>query len=255
MTHSHHSKHQQQRWRQSKHDGDYYFPSHHAPTAANKWMDQHPPPHSIMASSPPPPLPPPQHSRVDYCPTYQQYPSSHHPPPKTPPFRRRNTGGSQPISPPYPLRLATTNVNRGLPKPVSSLSSSSYFVRGSSFPSSSLPPPLPPPLHAIRIGPPEMQVYKIQLPNILIDGLSHIIDRSEQHVENLPEGWKTELYSLTKCDIACRDIPGLYEYVKPISKYISYTMKVLYGCRDVTVDKNQPHILKYSAEAGYTGGK
>ena len=96
----------------------------------------------------------------------------------------------------------------------------------------------------------------MKLPSHLIDGpLDAIVSAAENHVEILASGWKTELYSLTKCDIACKDIPGISEYVKPISKYISLAMQLLYGCRNVTVDKNQPHILKYSAEAGHTGGK
>jgi len=246
MEHSYHAERQaQQRWRQSNRVGEYFaspqtdisgimlYPSvfNRVPTG-NKCMGLPPP--SVM-TSPPPPLP---YPRVLYRPTYHQYSSQ---PPKTPPLRRRNAGDSQLISPPNPLRLATTNITRGLPRPATS---ASYFAL-SSFP--------PPPPYPICIGHPEMQVYKMKLPNYLIDGLSHIVDRSEQYVESLSDGWKTELYSLTKCDIACRDIPGLYKHVKPISKFICHTMKVLYGCRDVTVDKNQPHILKYSAESGYTG--
>lgn len=191
---------------------------------------------------------PPQQQPYNFIPHPTYHYSSLSPElPQTPPLRRRNARDShQPISPPNPLRLATTtNTIRVLPRPVTP---ALYFVQPPSF-------PLPTPLYPIHIGHPQMQIYKLRLPNHLIDGLSHIIDRSEQYVESLPKGWKTELYSLTKCDVACRDVPGLHEYVKPISKYICRAMKVLYGpCRDVKIDKNQPHVLKYTADMGYTGG-
>lgn len=190
---------------------------------------------------------PPQQQPYNFIPHPTYHYSSLSPElPQTPPLRRRNARDShQPISPPNPLRLATTtNTIRVLPRPVTP---ALYFVQPPGF-------PLPTPLYPIHIGHPQMQIYKLRLPNHLIDGLSHIIDRSEQYVESLPKGWKTELYSLTKCDVACRDVPGLHEYVKPISKYICRAMKVLYGpCRDVKIDKNQPHVLKYTADMGYTG--
>ena len=158
--------------------------------------------------------------------------------PKTPPFSspsfRRLDTGLQPISPPHPLRLATANAVGGLPRLVPIVAR-----------------PCPPPLYPMCIGHPGLQVYKVRLPGHLIHRLDEIIQRAENHAGS--EGWKTELYSLTKCDIPCKDVPGLSEYIKPISNYIYQAMQFLYGCAKITVDKNQPHILKYSKESSYTG--
>jgi hypothetical protein len=71
----------------------------------------------------------------------------------------------------------------------------------------------------------------------------------------LQHGWKTELYSLTKCDVACREIPGIQRFVQPVFNYICQAINVLYGTSRLMVDKNQPHVLKYSAAMGHTGGK
>ena len=240
---SHYLEQRQREWRrQNKRSGDQHFiPRQHTDTtilypnmstlsATNSWINQSP---FMMANSSPPQRP---------ANPILPYPTQ---PPETPPsssssFRRRSTG-SQPISPPNPLRLASTRATRGLPRP----DTSPYFVRS-----------FPPPIYFEYIGHPSLRVFKVKLPSNLIDGpLDAIISAAEKHGTSLPDGWNTELYSLTKCDIACREIPGISEYVKPISKYISLAMQILYGCRNVTVDKNQPHILKYSAEDGYTGGK
>jgi hypothetical protein len=85
--------------------------------------------------------------------------------------------------------------------------------------------------------------------------LDGIIALSERFAQGLAGGWKTELYSLTKQDLALRDIPGMAPLIRPIFEYIIQAIQVLYGCRRVAVDKNQPHILKYSLESQHTGGK
>jgi hypothetical protein len=89
----------------------------------------------------------------------------------------------------------------------------------------------------------------------MIPLLDDIVALSERHVTRLPEGWKTDLYSLTKQDYALRDIPGMAQQIRPIHDYICKAIQILYGSRKVVVDKNQPHILKYSVESGHTGGK
>jgi hypothetical protein len=107
-----------------------------------------------------------------------------------------------------------------------------------------------------RIGDPRLRAFRVRLPPPLLNGLmDDIIDLAEGHARYLPGGWRTDLYSLTKCDMACRDVPGMPAQVKPVFDYICYAMEVLYGCRKVVVDKNQPHILKYEAASGHTGGK
>lgn len=104
------------------------------------------------------------------------------------------------------------------------------------------------------VGHPSLRVFRVKLPRHLVDGpLDAIVRAAEKHAESLPSGWRTELYSLTKCDIACKDIPDISAYVKSVSMYIYLAIQILYGCPSVTVDHNQPHILKYSAEDGYTG--
>ena len=167
--------------------------------------------------------------------------------PKTPPpsssssFRRRNITGFGPISPPKTLRLASTKATKSLPRP----DASPYYLRSS-----------PPPLCFEYIGHPSLRVFKVKLPSFLANGpLDDMISAAESHVNRLRNGWRTDLYSLTKCDIACKDIPGISAYVAPISMYVCFAMQILYGCQKVKMDKNQPHILKYSAKCSHTGGK
>lgn len=63
----------------------------------------------------------------------------------------------------------------------------------------------------IIIGHPSLRIYKFSLPNNLLHLLQHIVDACQNHAQSLRSGWKTYLYSLTKQDIAVRDIDGLYE--------------------------------------------
>jgi hypothetical protein len=107
-----------------------------------------------------------------------------------------------------------------------------------------------------RIGVRCLKAFRVKLPQHLVqNNLDQIIERAEEHAKTLSTGWKTELYSLTKCDMACRDIPGLKKYLRPIFDYICHAIQILYGSQTLIVDKNQPHILKYSAEMGHTGGQ
>jgi hypothetical protein len=145
------------------------------------------------------------------------------PPPRTPPSRTpRMNPSRQLISPPVPHRVTSS--------------------------------PLPY-LRYERIGDPSLRVFRLRLPRELASRLDGIIAHSERHAQALPGGWKTDLYSLTKQDMALRDIPGMTQRIHPVFDYISQAIQVLYGCRKVVVDKNQPHILKYSIQSGHTGGK
>lgn len=67
------------------------------------------------------------------------------------------------------------------------------------------------------------------------------------------KGWETYLYSLTKQDIAIRDINGLYDVARPIVSFVKRTIERVYGAHAVRIDRNQPHVLKYSAESGHRG--
>ena len=171
-------------------------------------------------------------------------------PPKTPPsfktasFRRRCMG-SEPISPPNPLRLANTTTPQLLPRP----DALPRFLRAPFSP-----------LDCERIGHPSLKVFKVKLPHYLIDGpLDALIMAAEQYAKLLPSGWRTNLYSLTKCDIPCPNIPGIESYLNPIETYILMTMKMLYAhqknASNITLAHSQPHIVKYSKKLGHTGGK
>jgi hypothetical protein len=61
--------------------------------------------------------------------------------------------------------------------------------------------------------------------------------------------YRTYLYSLTKQDVALIDVPGMYKASRPIMHYIKHTIE-MYAVVKKTVcfDRNQPHVLKYSAD-------
>lgn len=105
-----------------------------------------------------------------------------------------------------------------------------------------------------RIGDPSLNIYCLKLPTELIHRIDGIISQSEKYAATLPTGWKTDLYSLTKQDLALQEIPGMIPRIKPIYDYIVHAIQVLYGCQRVVCDRNQPHILKYSVHSGHTGG-
>ena len=114
-----------------------------------------------------------------------------------------------------------------------------------------------------RIGDPSLCIFKLQLPHELVERLDGIVALSEEYAQTcLKHGWKTELYSLTKQDLALREIPGMNRRIQPIFDYITQAIHLLYvGYNNssknmsVVVDKNQPHILKYSVDSGHTGGR
>ena len=133
------------------------------------------------------------------------------------------------------------------------------------------PPPPPPPLYPMQfttmtndvlassdhyiqtVGHPSLGIYKGRLPANLISSLQTLIDRSESAAALLDGQWKTNLYSLTKQDVPVRQIPGSKDIVGPIQDYILDLTKRLYRSPTVRMDKNQPHVLKYSAAENHTG--
>ena len=80
----------------------------------------------------------------------------------------------------------------------------------------------------------------------LNNSLVVVVKGCEQHANNLKDGWSTNLYSLTKQDIALYEIPHLYEMVRPVMSYMKAVVTQLYGMKSLKVDRNQPHVLKYS---------
>jgi hypothetical protein len=103
------------------------------------------------------------------------------------------------------------------------------------------------------IGDPALKIFRVRLPPHLLHLLDDIVLGCEAHAATLPKGWITELYSLTKQDMALRRIPHLYDACKPITVFIKRCMLVLLRVKAVKMDKNQPHVLKYSVENGNTG--
>jgi len=75
------------------------------------------------------------------------------------------------------------------------------------------------------IGHPSLKIYKFRLPPHLLHLLDDIVDGCSEHADSLSTGWRTFLYSLTKQDIALRDIPGMYETSRPIIHHIKRTIE------------------------------
>jgi len=100
------------------------------------------------------------------------------------------------------------------------------------------------------VGHPSLRIYKFRLPNHLLHLLNVIVEACQEHALTLRKGWTTYLYSLTKQDIAIRDIPGLYDVARPIVSYVRRTIQNVYKAQAIKIDRNQPHVLKYSAEDG-----
>ena len=137
--------------------------------------------------------------------------------------------------------------------------------------------PVPMPSYSI-VGHPALRICKFKLPNHLLPLLQLIVEACQEHSLTLSKGnttithikkdhsfshpwcffisltgWKTYLYSLTKQDIAIRDIHGLYEVARPIVSYVKRIIESVYGAQAVRIDRNQPHVLKYSAKDGHLG--
>ena len=105
------------------------------------------------------------------------------------------------------------------------------------------------------IGHPSFKIHRMRLPSHLLPLLDTIISGCEMHASNLRNGWQTDLYSLTKQDIALREIPHIYNAAKPIVSYIKKAAAFISGAKGVRMDRNQPHVLKYDCQngRGHTG--
>jgi hypothetical protein len=104
----------------------------------------------------------------------------------------------------------------------------------------------------MSVGHPSLRIVRGRLPVDLDLSLSDLIDLAEQRAACLPTQWKTDLYSLTKQDLPVCEIPGSLPLVGPIQAIICEQIRRLYG-RSVRMDKNQPHLLKYSFADQQTG--
>lgn len=54
---------------------------------------------------------------------------------------------------------------------------------------------------------------------------------------------RTYLYSLTKQDIALRDVPGMYEASRPVIHFVKRYIERVYEVDTIRIDRNQPHVL------------
>lgn len=103
------------------------------------------------------------------------------------------------------------------------------------------------------VGHPSLGVYRGRLPEHIIATLPALITKSEAAAAATEGHWKTNLYSLTKQDLPVRQIPGSQPLVEPIQAFILDHIRRLYHSPNIRMDKNQPHVLKYSAAENHTG--
>lgn len=101
------------------------------------------------------------------------------------------------------------------------------------------------------VGNPALKIFRLHLPPHLMHLLDSIVLGCEAYAATRTNGWLTDLYSLTKQDVALREIPHAFDMARPIVTYITRCMRELWGVECLLMDKNQPHILKY--DDGHTG--
>lgn len=70
-----------------------------------------------------------------------------------------------------------------------------------------------------------------------------VVAGCENHAGRLPYGWLTDLYSLTKQDIALREAPEVYNLARPIVSYVKSVASMIYSVKGFKCDRNQPHVL------------
>jgi len=116
------------------------------------------------------------------------------------------------------------------------------------------------------IGNAHYQIYRSSLPLDLLPLLGLILKTCTKNIKS----WETNLYSLTKQDVALIDVPGAYQLARPIVEYVKHVLSMVYtekgrmwpkddfcGGRkrgNIVMDRNQPHLLKYSTEHGQQTG-
>ena len=183
--------------------------------------------------------------------------------PRTPsPISSRQGGG---ISPPEPRRILC---GKSLfSRDIDDTKKEGRGDEGATFPvqtrysfgkvrRTSLEAPLPFYNHEV-VGHPSLKIHRLKLPSYLLPLLDTIVSGCEMHASTLPTGWQTDLYSLTKQDIALREIPHIYNAAKPVISYIQKTACLVYGITSgIKMDRNQPHVLKYNhcqKGRGHTG--
>lgn len=96
------------------------------------------------------------------------------------------------------------------------------------------------------IGHPALRIYKLSLPREYMKLLDQIVEGCEAFAQSRGTGWRTDLYSLTKQDIALMDAPRVMKLAMPIMHYLSHCICEIYHANGIKVDRNQPHVLKYN---------
>jgi predicted 2-oxoglutarate/Fe(II)-dependent dioxygenase YbiX len=111
------------------------------------------------------------------------------------------------------------------------------------------------------LGPYPFGIYKVQLPEYLRSPqvFQDVISVSEAYAAKLSNQWKSsKLYSLTQQDLAVVDIPQAPALIQNIQDYVLASVQNLYqpmcsigGSVSLTMDRYQPHILKYDVMSGH----
>jgi hypothetical protein len=101
------------------------------------------------------------------------------------------------------------------------------------------------------IGDPGLKIFLMKLPWCFIPMLDQIKYDCEVHASTLANGWRTELYSLTKQDVSLRSIPATFQLVQPLIYYLKRCLafvasREFASPEHMHMDRNQPHVLKYS---------
>lgn len=101
------------------------------------------------------------------------------------------------------------------------------------------------PYNVQTLGPPHLRTFKSQLPLHLTRNLEYIIDSCNRYAAS-HHGWTTNLFSVTKQDIALADVAECARLSHEITIFVTNVVRVLFGAQ-VYMDRQQPHVLRYDA--------
>jgi hypothetical protein len=131
--------------------------------------------------------------------------------------------------------------------------------------------------HGLQIqalGPPHLQIYRAVLPFDAAPIFARLVAACEAHASRRRcrrtralarsrhdplavsdcSGWETNLYSLTKQDMAVADVPGGLELVAGIQDHVQAMIRHVYRHQGALyLDRNQPHVLKYDSSSSGDG--
>lgn len=160
-----------------------------------------------------------------------------------------------------PIRNGTTKLSIHTTDRSISSSSSTNSIKGKGAAAITSPEPVAvataamSPRHDVTIiGPPHLRIFRWSLPSALLPLFDPIISRCEEYSKSRSTGWNTNLYSLTRQDIPLALVPGGVGLTQSLTDLIVQQAQRLYHTegepmRSITLDANQPHILKYDAKS------